>query len=154
MHRLNGSGCSVLGLLGVMAFSTPGLSAQETPKQTALAAVERNSAEIAKVGDAIFSFAELGMQEFETAALCSRVLSEMGYTVETGISGIPTAIMATYGSGNPVIAIHVEYDAVPNGSQVPGMTERQEVVAGAPGHAEGHNTNAAVWIGAAFPRRR
>jgi len=126
------------------------LDAQNTPKATALAAVDRNREEIAKVGDAIFSFAELGMQEFETAQLCTDLLSDMGYQVETGISGIPTAILATYGSGRPVIAIHIEYDAVPNGSQVPGVTVRQEVVVGAPGHAEGHNTNAAVWIGAAF----
>lgn len=62
------------------------------PKATAWAAVDRNAAEIAKVGDAIFSFAELGMQEVETAGLCARLLGEMGYTVETGIAGIPTAI--------------------------------------------------------------
>jgi aminobenzoyl-glutamate utilization protein B len=131
----------------------PDLVAQNSPKATALAAVERNRAEIAKVGDAIFSFAELGMQEFETAGLCAELLGDMGFQVETGLSGIPTAILASYGSGRPVIAIHVEYDAVPNGSQVPGVTEREEVVAGAPGHAEGHNTNAAVWIGAAFAIR-
>jgi len=120
------------------------------PKATAFAAIDRNAGEIAKVGDAIFSFAELGMQETETAALCVRLLKEMGYTVETGVSGIPTAILATYGSGHPVIAVHVEYDAVPSGSQTPGATAHEPVVAGAPGHAEGHNTNAALWIGAAF----
>jgi aminobenzoyl-glutamate utilization protein B len=49
-----------------------------------------------------------------------------------------------------VIAVHVEYDAVPSGSQTPGATEHEPVVAGAPGHAEGHNTNAALWIGAAY----
>jgi aminobenzoyl-glutamate utilization protein B len=140
----------VVAVSAVTTVSAASLSAQASPKQNALAAVERNREEIAKVGDAIFSFAELGMQEFETSALCSQVLSDIGYTVENGISGIPTAILATYGSGGPVIAIHVEYDAVPNGSQVPGVTHRNEVVAGAPGHAEGHNTNAAVWIGAAF----
>jgi aminobenzoyl-glutamate utilization protein B len=136
--------------LSILNLHPANLLAQNSPKATALAAVDRNSEEIAKVGDAIFSFAELGMQEFETARLCTELLTEMGYRVEAGISGIPTAILATYGSGRPVIAIHVEYDAVPNGSQVPGATAREEVVAGAPGHAEGHNTNAAVWIGAAF----
>jgi len=130
--------------------STASAGAQSDPKATAFAAIDRNAAEIARVGDAIFSFAELGMQEVETAALSARLLKEMGYSVETGISGIPTAILATYGTGRPVIAVHVEYDAVPSGSQAAGATERQEVVAGAPGHAEGHNTNAAVWIGAAF----
>ncbi len=119
-------------------------------KATAFAAIDRNADSIGRVGDAIFSYAELGMQEFETTALCVRLLKEMGYTVETGLSGMPTAIMATYGSGTPVIAFHAEYDALPNSSQTPGVTERLEVVKGAPGHAEGHNANAAVWIGAAF----
>ena len=124
--------------------------AAQSPKDTAFAAIERNEQEVAKVVDAIFSFAELGMQELETSSLSTDILTDMGYRVETGISGIPTALVATYGSGTPVIAIHIEYDAVPNGSQVAGVTEREEVVKGAPGHAEGHNTNAAVWIGAAF----
>jgi len=137
--------------LATLAVSAaPARQAVSDPKATALAAVDRNADEIAKVGDAIFSFAELGMQEVETAALSARLLREMGYTVETGISGIPTALMATYGSGRPVIAIHVEYDAVPSGSQASGVPERREIVAGAPGRAEGHHANAALWIGAAF----
>jgi len=124
--------------------------AANDPKVTAFQAIDRNQDEIAKVGDSIFSFAELGMQEIETAALCARLLKDMGYQVQTGISGIPTAILATYGSGKPVIAVHVEYDALPNGSQASGAIERKEIVKGGPGHAEGHNTNAALWIGAAF----
>jgi aminobenzoyl-glutamate utilization protein B len=139
----------VTALLSFIAAG-PASQAPNGPKATAFAVIDRNAAEIAKVGDAIFSFAELGMQEVETAALCARLLKEGGYRVETGVSGIPTAIMATYGSGRPVIAIHVEYDAVPSGSQASGVTERREIVKGAPGHAEGHNTNAALWIGAAF----
>jgi aminobenzoyl-glutamate utilization protein B len=137
--------------LGLMSMTLVcGAFTAADPKTTAFQAIDRNAAEIAKVGDTIFSFAELGMQEVETAALCTRLLKQMGYEVQTGISGIPTAILASYGSGKPVIAIHVEYDAVPSGSQTPGAVERKEVVKGAPGHAEGHNTNAALWIGAAF----
>lgn len=121
-----------------------------TAKETALQAVDRNRDEIAKVGDAIFSFAEIGMQEFETSKLCARVLSDMGYKVQLGVSGFPTALLATYGSGKPVIALHAEYDAVPASSQTPGVLEHKPVVDGAPGHGEGHNTGAAVMIGAAF----
>lgn len=137
-----------LGFLGVGPRA--GGFEEDDPKAAALDAIERNRDEIAKVGDAIFSFAELGMQEIETARLCGTLLRDMGYKVETGISGVPTAILATYGSGKPVIAIHVEYDALPAGSQAAGVAERQEIVKGAPGHAEGHNTNAALWIGAAY----
>ncbi len=120
------------------------------PKETAFQAVERNAAEIAKIGDSVFYFAELGMQEVETCRLLVGVLRDIGYAVETGISGFPTGFLASYGSGKPVIAVHVEYDALPSGSQTPGAVDRRELVAGAPGHAEGHNTNPAVMVGAAF----
>ena len=58
--------------------------------------------------------------------------------------------MAVYGSGKPVIAIHTEFDSTPGNSQTPEVTEHRPLVEGAPGHAEGHNVNAAVMIGAAF----
>lgn len=124
--------------------------AQMNPKDTAFQAIERNMEEIAKVGDSIFYFAELGMQEIETSRLLVQVLRDIGYTVETGISGFTTGFLATYGFGKPVIAVHAEYDALPRGSQTPRAVERRELVPGAPGHAEGHNTNAAVLVGAAF----
>ena len=123
---------------------------QTNLKGTAFRAIERNGEEIAKVGDSIFYFAELGMQEIETSKLLVQVLGEIGYRVETGISGFPTGFLATYGSGKPVIAVHAEYDALPSGSQTPGAVERKEMVPGAPGHAEGHNANPAVLVGAAF----
>ena len=63
---------------------------------------------------------------------------------------MPTAFMATYGSGKPIIAIHTEYDTTPGNSQTPGVPEHKPLVEGAPGHAEGHNVNAAVMVGAAF----
>ncbi len=134
----------------MFCFATAGIAGAATPKETAFAAIDRNKDEIAKVGDTIYSFAELGMQEVETSKLCVGLLKGMGYDVKTGISGMPTAIMATYGSGKPVLAVHIEYDAVPSGSQEAGALTRKEIVAGAPGHAEGHNTNAAAWMGAAF----
>ena len=70
--------------------------------------------------------------------------------METGISGFPTAILATCGSGKPVIAVHTEYDALPGVSQEAGVTERKPVVPGAPGHAEGHNCGSALAMGALF----
>lgn len=119
-------------------------------KTTAFQAVERNGDQIAKIGDSIFYFAELGMQEIETSRLLVGVLRDIGYRVEEGIAGFPTGFLAEYGCGKPVIAVHVEYDALPSGSQTPGVVERRELVPGAPGHAEGHNTNPAVMVGAAF----
>lgn len=112
--------------------------------------IDRNKEAIADVGDSIFAFAEVAMQEFETCDFLSRILKDSGFTVETGISGFPTAILATYGSGKPVIAVHTEYDALPGVSQEAGVTERKEVVPGAPGHAEGHNCGSALAMGALF----
>jgi aminobenzoyl-glutamate utilization protein B len=112
--------------------------------------VDRNSKAIALLGDNIYYFAELGMQEFETAKLMTQILEDAGFKVERGISDMPTAFMATYGSGKPVVAVHTEYDTTPGNSQTPGVPEHKPLVEGAPGHAEGHNVNAAVMIGAAF----
>ena len=70
------------------------------------------------------------------------------------MSGFPTSFLATYGSGEPVIAIHTEFDANPDNSQQPGIAESKPIVEGAPGHCEGHNVNAAVMIGAAIAVKR
>jgi aminobenzoyl-glutamate utilization protein B len=122
----------------------------EKIKREAFAYLDRNKEEIAKIGDAIFYFAELGMQEFRTSEYSADALRKAGFNVETGIAGIPPAWMATWGSGKPVIGVHCEGDALPNCSQMPGVVEEKPIVAGgAPGHAEGHNTNMAVMIGGA-----
>jgi len=112
--------------------------------------VERNAGAIAQLGDNIFYFGELGMQEFETAKLMTALLQKGGFKVERGISGFPTGFCATYGSGHPVVAIHTEYDSCPDNSQSPGVPAQQFIVEGAPGHCEGHNVNAAVLVGTAL----
>ncbi len=115
--------------------------------------LDRNAREIATLSDNIFYFAELGMQEFETAKLMTALLEEAGFTVERGISGFPTGFCATFGSGHPVIAIHTEYDFNPDNSQASGIAEQTAIVDGAPGHCEGHNVNGAVLIASALAAR-
>jgi aminobenzoyl-glutamate utilization protein B len=112
--------------------------------------IDRNAKAIACLNDNIFYFAELGMQEFETAKLMTEQLETAGFTVERGISGFPTGFCASFGSGSPVIAIHTEYDSNPDNSQASGIAEERAIVAGAPGHCEGHNVNAAVLIATAL----
>src|SRR5262245_37065742 len=73
--------------------------------------LDRNAKAIACLSDSIFYFAELGMQEVETAKLMTALLEEAGFAVERGISGFPTGFCASFGSGLPVIAIHTEYDS-------------------------------------------
>lgn len=124
-------------------------------KTDAFRYIDLNKGEIAKIGDAVFYFAELGMQEFRTSEFTADALRKAGFDVEVGISGIPPAWMATWGSGKPVIAVHCEADALPKCSQVPGVTEERALIeGGAPGHAEGHNTNIAVMIGGAVAAKK
>ena len=118
-------------------------------KHFAIDAVEENRNNIALLGDNIFYFAELGMQEFRTSGLMTGILEQAGFEIERNISGMPTAFIATYGSGTPVVALHTEFDATPSSSQMAGVAEQRPIVDGAPGHTEGHNVNAAVMIGAA-----
>ena len=115
--------------------------------------IDRNAAAMAKLGDMIFYYAELGMQEFRTSELLTDTLASGGFEVERNLSGFPTGFMVRYGNGDPVIALHCEFDANPGNSQVPGRTERAEIVTGAPGHCEGHNVNAAVTVTAALAIR-
>jgi aminobenzoyl-glutamate utilization protein B len=119
-------------------------------KRFAFDYVERNARAIALLGDNIFYFGELGMQEFETARLMAALLEKDGFAVERGIAGIPTAFSATWGFGRPVVAIHTEYDSVPDNSQAAGVTVQRSIVDGAPGHCEGHNVNAAVLVATAL----
>src|SRR5437016_12836696 len=97
-----------------------------TPEQSFLFdVIDRNARAIALLGDNIFYFGELEMQEFETARLMTGLLEKGGFKVERGISGFPTGFCATYGAGHPVVAIHTEYDSVPDNSQVAGVPEQR-----------------------------
>ncbi len=90
--------------------------------------------------DKIFSFAELGFQEVETSKYITGILEENGFEIEYGISGVPTAWWAKWGSGKPVIAIGSDLDCIPKASQKPGVGYHDPIVKGAPGHGEGHNS--------------
>ena len=93
-----------------------------------------------KISDAIWSYAELGLQEFRSSGLLSETLEEAGFTVERGLAGMPTCFVATYGSGKPVIGILGEFDALPGLSQKGRVASQDPVIDGAPGHGCGHNT--------------
>jgi aminobenzoyl-glutamate utilization protein B len=96
----------------------------------------------------IWSFAEVGYQETKSSALLQEQLKQAGFSVEAGVAAIPTAFVASYGSGHPIIGILGEFDALPGVSQaaVPQKQERPEAKAG---HACGHNLFGAGSIAAA-----
>jgi aminobenzoyl-glutamate utilization protein B len=104
--------------------------------------------------DSIFSFAELGFQEVETSRYCISILRREGFQVEEGIAGIPTAWMATWGSGRPVISLGSDIDGLPKTSQKPGVAYLSPLVEGAPGHGEGHNSGVPLNITAAIAVKR
>ncbi len=92
-----------------------------------------------QVSRQIWDFAETGLEETRSAALIEDVLEKEGFKVQRGVAGMPTAFVATAGSGSPVVAILVEYDALPGLSQKAGEAQKDPLVKGAPGHGCGHN---------------
>jgi aminobenzoyl-glutamate utilization protein B len=100
--------------------------------------------------DSVFSFGELGFQEIETNRYLIAILKKNGFVVEQGVAGIPTAFVATWGSGKPVIALGSDIDGIPQASQKPGVAYHDPLIEGAPGHGEGHNSGEPLNITAAI----
>ncbi len=100
--------------------------------------------------DSVFSFSELGFQEFETQRYVTNILEQHGFEIEHGVAGVPSAWVATWGSGKPVIALGTDVDGIPQASQKPGVAYRDPLVVGAPGHGEGHNSGQALIVTAAL----
>tara|TARA_B100001939_G_C16941305_1_gene618398 strand:- start:1755 stop:3347 length:1593 start_codon:yes stop_codon:yes gene_type:complete len=102
--------------------------------------------------DKVFSFAELGFQEFETSKYLTHILETNGFEIKNGISGVPTAWLAEWsnGKGGPTIALGSDIDGIPVASQYPGVAYHKPMVENAPGHGEGHNSGLPVVITAAL----
>src|SRR5688572_29259823 len=81
--------------------------------------------DIARMNDQVFSFAELGFQEFETSKYLTDILRKNGFAIQENLAGIPTAFMASWGSGKPVIALGSDIDCIPQASQKPGVAYRE-----------------------------
>ena len=101
------------------------------------------------VNKAIWEFAEVGLEERRSSALLIEQLKAAGFEIQVGVSHMPTAFVASYGSGKPVIGILAEYDALPNLSQQL-APDRVAVTDGAPGHGCGHSGLGTAALGAAI----
>ncbi len=112
----------------------------EKLKSEARQKVQANAKMAQVMVDKVFSFAELGFQEEESSAYLTKILEQNGFTVTYGISGVPTAWWAVWGSGKPVIALGSDVDCIPKASQKPGVAYHDPIIPGAPGHGEGHNS--------------
>lgn len=122
----------------------------EKLKTEAVALVDGQAKKIQEMVDMVFSFGEPGFQEFETVKYLTGILEENGFKVQRNVAGIPTAFVATWGSGKPVISLGSDIDDIPQASNKPGVGWHDPLVEGAPGHGEGHNSGEPLNIAAAL----
>ena len=138
-----------------LLLAGPHLLAQPATKEAGMKAdllgqVDGMKKQVQVMVDSVFSFGELGFQEFETSAYLTGILEKEGFQVERGVAGIPTAWVASWGSGKPVIALGSDIDCIPQASQKPGVGYHDPLIEGAPGHGEGHNSGVPLNIAAAL----
>ncbi|WP_228237458.1 amidohydrolase [Allomuricauda sp. M10] len=139
---------TTLLLLGLLSLN---LAAQKMTKDKneVVASVEKHKENLIQISDSIWALAETAFEESISAELLADYAEKNGMTVTRGVANIPTAFIATYGSGQPVISVLGEFDALPGLSQnsVPNKDPR---IPGAPGHGCGHNMFGAASLGAAI----
>ncbi|HVO49558.1 MAG TPA: amidohydrolase [Thermoanaerobaculia bacterium] len=128
--------------------------AQASPPAGSDAYLDATAARWQDVSRKIWEFAETGLKETRSAALLEDALEKEGFAVTRGVAGMPTAFVASAGSGAPIVAILAEYDALPGLSQKPGEAKKTPVVAGSPGHGCGHNLLGTAAVAAAVAANR
>ena len=144
----------ILCFVASLTVYAQGADPVKARKQQLLKDIDGMAKQTQVMADMIFSFGELGFQEYETSKYLTGILEQEGFKIERGIAGIPTAWMATWGAGKPVIALGSDIDGIPQASQKPGVAYHDPLIEGAPGHGEGHNSGQAVNIIAALAVKR
>jgi aminobenzoyl-glutamate utilization protein B len=137
--------------ISIILFVIPTVSAQKMDKNKAaiINSIEQHQSKLVEISDAIWAHAELAFEEKESSKLLADYAEQNGFTVERGVAGMPTAFVATYGSGKPVISILGEFDALPGISQKAQPT-KEPLNEGAGGHGCGHNLFGTASLGAAI----
>ncbi|MBI2682994.1 MAG: amidohydrolase [Acidobacteriales bacterium] len=130
----------------VLTLST--FAADMAKKQAAVDSVEKHRAELINLSDRIWAFAETALREVRSAKLLADYAEKQGFKVQRGVAGMPTAFIASYGEGKPIIGVLGEFDALPGISQK-AQAVKEALTAGAPGHGCGHNLFGAASMGAA-----
>lgn len=119
-------------------------------KEEASKMIDARAKQVQEIVDMLFSFQELGFQEFETAKYLTGILEKEGFSIERNVAGIPTAWVARWGSGKPEVALGSDVDGIPQASNKPGVAYHDPLIPGAPGHGEGHNSGQALNVVAAI----
>jgi aminobenzoyl-glutamate utilization protein B len=126
-----------LALLAIFSVSPAAQRADD--KTGVIERIDARRDHYAGVAKEVWGFAEIGYQEVKSSALLQQELKTAGFQVRAGVADIPTAFVATYGSGKPVVAIIGEFDALPGLSQEAQTGQRHAIEDNAPGHGCGHN---------------
>ncbi|WPJ96876.1 amidohydrolase [Coraliomargarita algicola] len=142
MTHIPGSSLKFHALIAALSVGALSAIQADTIKDQLQAAIDRDADDTIEIAQEIWNLAELGYQEFESSKLLQAKAREAGFTVESEVADIPTAFVASYGSGKPIIGIMGEFDALPGLSQTVSH-QREALVEGAAGHACGHNLFAA-----------
>ncbi len=144
----------VLGCGTAPAQDTVPSQKEAAIKADVTAQIDSLAKQVQVMTDTVFSFGELGFQEFETSKYLTGILEKEGFTIQRGIAGIPTAWVASWGAGRPVISLGSDIDDIPEASQKPGVAYHDPMIEGAPGHGEGHNSGVPLNITAALAVKR
>lgn len=141
-------------LLVAVAGSPAGAQAPAAARQAVLSETDRLAGEIARVAGTLWTYSELALKETRSAALLADLLEREGFRVERGVAGMPTAFVATYGAGKPIVGILAEYDALPGigNAAVPRRQPREDGVSS--GQGCGHDLFGAGSVGAAVALKR
>jgi aminobenzoyl-glutamate utilization protein B len=133
----------------VLVFSSSFIIAQTNPNKAAvIASVEKHRQELLNLSDSVWKYAETALKEYKSSKVLSDYAVKQGFRVTTNVDGMPTAFIAEFGSGKPIIGILGEFDALPGLSQKAQPT-RETLREEAPGHGCGHNMFGAASLGAA-----
>ena len=118
-------------------------------KRNVVASVDKHATELTEVSDKVWRFAETALREHQSSKALADFAEAKGFTVTRNVSSMPTAFVARFGTGRPIIGILGEYDALPGVSQKP-QAEESPLVPGGAGHGCGHNLLGAASLGAAL----
>jgi len=133
----------------IAIFTTMAMAKVSKKKDEVVTSIEKHKSELINLSDQIWAFAETALRETKSAKVLADYAEANGFTVERGVSGMPTAFIASYGTGNPIIGILGEYDALPGISQKASPV-KEALESGAAGHGCGHNLFGAASLGAAL----
>ena len=139
---------SIITLL-VSPFLAARAAEPSAAKQAAVDAVDEQAGRLTAMSDKIWAYAETALKERRSSQLLADYAEEKGFRVTRGVAGMPTAFIAEFGQGRPVIAVMGEYDALPGVSQQ-AVAEKAPLEAGAASHGCGHNMLGVASLGAAL----